>query len=77
MFNNSISKKKLRQRFFVTVRAGHNFSGVLLAEDAVEAVFGGVIVYPPNTEPQEANGDVYVRHDNVAYTQKLPPDVNG
>lgn len=77
MFNNSITKKKLREQFFVTVRAGHNFSGVLLAEDKDQAVFGGVKVFPPDSEPEEVVGDVYIRHDNVAYMQKLAAHVDG
>lgn len=72
MLNNRISKKKLRQRFFVTVKVGNNFSGLLIAEDASEAVFADATGYPPDTEPQELKGEVYVRHSNVAYTQKLP-----
>jgi hypothetical protein len=76
LLNNRIRKKKLRHRFFVTVRVGHNFAGVLLAEDRDQAVFGGVTVYPPETEPEKVVGDVYIRHDNVAYTQ-LVPDADG
>ena len=72
MLNNRINKKKLRQRFFVTVRAGHNFEGVLLAEDRTQAVFGDVKVYVPNDLPEQVVGDVYIRHDNVAYTQLMP-----
>ena len=75
MFNNSI-KKKLRQRFFVTVRVGHDFDGVLLGENKDEAWFGGCTAYPPDADPQKLTGEVYIRHDNVAITQKLPPDVN-
>jgi hypothetical protein len=48
---------------------GTQFSGVLTAEDRVYAVFSDVLAYPEDANPERVDGDLYIRHSNVAYVQ--------
>lgn len=76
MFYKNSIQKHLRERFFVTPKVGHNFSGVLISSCKEYHVFADVTVYPPETDPQQANGEIYIKHSpdggNVAYCQRLP-----
>lgn len=77
--NNSI-EALLRQRLFVTVKQGHNFSGVLLHTDRRkdgQYAFADIKVYAPGNPPTSAVGELYIDRDNIAYVQKLPADVDG
>lgn len=65
-------KRKLRERFFVTPIEGRNFSGVLLDQDGAYAVFGDVKIHPQDGDAIPAVGELYIRHDNVAYAQLMP-----
>ena len=72
MFRKSLIRKCLRERFFVTPRYGDSFSGVLMAHDRAHAVFTDVKVFPEGSNPEPVAGDVYIRHANIAYMQRLP-----
>lgn len=81
MFNNSI-KKHLRERWFVTVKEGHDISGVLVHADRGDGgylVFADVKSYPPDAEPQQMAGETWIQkgeHGNVAFLQRcLPKDL--
>ena len=65
----NLIQRKLRTRFHVTPRVGTQFSGVLTAEDRVYAVFSDVLAYPEDANPERVDGDLYIRHSNVAYVQ--------
>jgi hypothetical protein len=71
LFRKNLIQKRLRQRFHVTPRVGNQFSGVLLAEDRDYAVFADVVAYPPDGNPEKVAGDLFIRHSNVAYAQRL------
>lgn len=74
----NLIQEKLRQRFHVTPKHGLQFSGVLIAEDPEYAVFADVVVYLDDDTPQKADGEeVYIRHSNVAYVQRLTPHADG
>ncbi|BCP41440.1 hypothetical protein MINTMi27_15330 [Mycobacterium intracellulare] len=68
----NLIQKKLRTRFHVTPKVGMQFSGVLVGEDSSYAVFADVVAYPENASPEKCSGDIYIRHDNVAYVQTAP-----
>jgi small nuclear ribonucleoprotein (snRNP)-like protein len=69
--SKNLIQRKLRERFHVTPRVGTQFSGVLIAEDRTYAVFASVVAYPDNDVPEKVEGEIYIRHDNVAYVQRL------
>jgi small nuclear ribonucleoprotein (snRNP)-like protein len=69
----NLIQRKLRTRFHVTPRVGYQFSGVLISEDSQYAVFTDVVAYPDDSTPEKADGDLYIRHTNVAYVQTVPP----
>lgn len=66
----------VRQRFHVTPKVGNQFSGVLLGEDSSRAWYADVVVYPDQADPEKVQGVLYLRHDNLAYVQRLT-NVNG
>jgi len=47
------------------------FSGVLVAEDSVYAVFADVVAYPDESSPEKVAGELFIRHSNVAYVQTV------
>jgi len=67
----NLIQKRLRTRFHVTPRVGVQFSGVLIAEDSQYAVFADVVAYPEGGNPERAEGDLYIRHANIAYVQTV------
>lgn len=78
MFNkHNLIARHLRERFHVTPKVGNQFSGVLLSEDRDYAVFADVIVYVDDDNPVKADGEeVYIRHTNIAYVQRLTRDAD-
>lgn len=68
----NLIQKRLRERFHVTPRVGTQFSGVLIAEDSQYAAFADVVAYPDDATPTKVDGELYIRHTNVAYVQRLP-----
>lgn len=68
----NLIQRKLRERFHVTPKVGTQFSGVLIAEDSQYAAFADVLAYPDDAIPEKVDGEVYIRHTNVAYVQRLP-----
>lgn len=69
----NLIQRKLRTRFHVTPRSGVQFSGVLIAEDARYAVFADVVAYPDDASLERVEGDLYIRHENIAYVQTATP----
>lgn len=67
----NLLQKKLLERFHVTPRVGAQFSGVLLDEDKTYAVFGGVIAYKDDDTPVKVEGELFIRHDNISYLQRV------
>lgn len=67
----NLIRRKLRTRFHVTPKVGLPFEGILLAEDSTYAVFGDVVAFPEDGTPTRCDGDLYVRHANVAYVQTV------
>ena len=67
----NLIQKKLRTRFHVTPRVGLSFEGVLISEDRTYAVFADVVAFPEGAAPEKCDGDLYIRHDNVAYVQTV------
>ena len=67
----NLIRRKLRTRFHVTPRVGTQFSGVLTAEDRDYAVFADVVAYPDGAEPAKVEGELFIRHSNVAYVQTV------
>lgn len=72
----NLIQKKLRTRFHVTPKVGLQFSGVLIAEDSTYATFADVEVYPEASPPEKCSGELYIRHENVAYAQTAVPHAN-
>lgn len=72
----NLIQRKLRERFHVTPRVGTQFSGVLIAEDRVYAAFADVVAYPDDASPEKVEGELYIRHSNVAYVQRLTADAD-
>lgn len=72
MFQKNLIQRRLRERFHVTPQVGTQFSGVLIAEDHTYAVFASVVAYPDESAPEKVDGDLYVRHNNISYLQRLP-----
>lgn len=68
----NLIQKKLRNRFHITPRVGMQFSGVLVAEDSQYMQFADVVAYPDDGSPERVNGELYIRHTNVAYVQTVP-----
>ena len=78
MFQKDAVERRLRQRFFVTPKVGLNFAGVLTEYDKSEKgyqVYRDVVIYPPDSNPEPAEGETFIRHTNVACQQLLPPHV--
>lgn len=71
MFRKNLIQRRLRTRFHVTPRVGMQFSGVLVAEDSVYAVFADVIAYPDESSPEKVAGELFIRHNNLAYVQTV------
>lgn len=67
----NLIQKKLRSRFHVTPKVGLPFEGVLLAEDSTYAQFGDVVAFPDDAPPQRCEGDLFIRHANIAYVQTV------
>lgn len=67
----NLIQRKLRTRFHVTPRVGTQFSGVLIAEDSTYAAFASVVAYPEDAPPEKVDGELYIRHTNVAYVQTV------
>lgn len=73
MFSKDSIQKHLRERFYVTPKAGLNFSGVLIDKCKNYYVFADGKVHPADgSNPQALVGDVYIECENVAYLQRLP-----
>ena len=71
MFHKNLIQQKLRTRFHVTPKVGLSFEGVLLAEDDTYAVFADVVAFPEDSGPEKCDGELYIRHANVAYIQTV------
>lgn len=67
----NLIQRKLRTRFHVAPKVGTQFSGVLIAEDRDYAVFADVVAYPDDATPVKVDGELYIRHANVAYVQTV------
>jgi hypothetical protein len=67
----NLIQKKLRTRFHVTPKVGAQFSGVLIAEDRDYAEFSGVVAYSDNDVPAKVDGNLLIRHSNIAYVQTV------
>lgn len=72
MFSNDSVQKHLRERFYVTPKAGLNFSGVLITKCKRYYVFADGKIHPDDGNPQPVVGEIYIERDNVAYLQRLP-----
>lgn len=71
MFKNAM-QKKLRQRFYVTLKAGIPFDGVLIHSDKGDdghSVYADVVAYPEGDNAQQVKGELYVPNTNIAYSQ--------
>lgn len=74
---NSI-EKLVRQRLHVTPVVGYDFSGVLLHADRSrdgQYVFAHVEIYPPESAPEQLEGELLFDRAKVHFVQKLPPRV--
>lgn len=69
----NLIQKRLRTRFHVTPRVGIPFEGILVEEDATYAQFADVVAFPAEGTPERADGDLFIRHANVAYVQTVAP----
>lgn len=71
MFHKNLIQKRLCTRFHVTPKVGINFEGVLLQEDETYAVFADVVAFPEDASPEKCDGELYIRHSNIAYVQTV------
>lgn len=74
MFKTAL-QKKVSHRFFVTPRAGVNFSGVLTKAGKKEhdwSTFVDVKAHLPNANPEPCPGEMFIQNSNIAYMQLMP-----
>jgi hypothetical protein len=72
-------QKRVLQRFFVTPKAGVNFSGVLIhadSSDRGQSVFADVKIHMPGENPEPVVGHTYIPNSNIAYVQEMPADAD-
>ena len=75
MFRKNAFQRRVSRRFYVTPKAGVNFSGVLVRSDGHDdghSVFADVKVHQDGREPESVVGELYIRNNNVAYVQEMP-----
>lgn len=79
VFRKNSIEKLVRQRLVVTMKVGHDFSGVLIHADRRrdgQYVFADVEVYlSTESGPEKLAGELYIDRVEALYVQKVPSKV--
>jgi small nuclear ribonucleoprotein (snRNP)-like protein len=65
-------KKALRERFYVTLKSGETFDGLLDESDPLNLTLVDAHAHLEQGVPTAIQGELWLRWDNVAYLQRAP-----